>query len=134
MPSSRTRGQKRKGHVTRNTHVKYQSPSTYHSKVMAQVKVFKKQVKCKGQGHKVKNFGNNGKVLSQGILMSNIKALVLTIQKLWPRLKFLKSRSNAKFKVTRSKILGQTERSCYKEYSCQISKTQYLPFKSYGQG
>ena len=31
-----------KGLVTRNTHVKYQSPITYHSKVMAKVKVFQK--------------------------------------------------------------------------------------------
>ena len=29
-----------KGLVTRNTHVKYESPLTYHSKVMANVKVF----------------------------------------------------------------------------------------------
>jgi hypothetical protein len=34
-----------------------------------------------------------------------MKALSLTIQKIWPMLKFLKSRSNVKVKVTRSKIL-----------------------------
>jgi hypothetical protein len=39
-------------------------------------------VKHQGEGHKVKNFGTHGKVLSQEILMWNIKALVLTIQKL----------------------------------------------------
>jgi hypothetical protein len=42
--------------------MKYESPITCHSKDMANVKVFEKWVK--GQGHKVKNFGTNRKVLS----------------------------------------------------------------------
>jgi hypothetical protein len=46
--------------------MKYESPITYHSKDMANVKVFEKWVKLQGQGHKVKNFGTNRKVLSQG--------------------------------------------------------------------
>jgi hypothetical protein len=37
--------------------MKYESPITYHSKYMANVKVFEKWVKLQGQGHKVKNFG-----------------------------------------------------------------------------
>ena len=41
------------------------------------------------------------KVLSQGIHMCNMKALSLLVWKLWPRLKFFKSRSNFKVKVTR---------------------------------
>jgi hypothetical protein len=44
--------------------MKYESPSTCHSKDMANVKVFEKWVKLKGQGHKVKKFGTNRKVLS----------------------------------------------------------------------
>ena len=47
----------------------------------------------------------------------NMKALSLTVQKLWPRLKFLKSRSNFKVKVTRSIIMVWYERSCHKEYT-----------------
>ena len=43
-PRSRSQGQKYwypwKGLVTGNTHVKYESPTTYHSKVKAKVKVF----------------------------------------------------------------------------------------------
>ena len=35
-----------------------------------------------GQGHKVKNSGTHEKVLPQGMLMWNIKALALTVQKL----------------------------------------------------
>jgi hypothetical protein len=44
--------------------MKYESPITSHSKDMANVKVFEKWVKLQGQGHKVKTFGTNGKVLS----------------------------------------------------------------------
>jgi hypothetical protein len=44
--------------------MKYESPITYHSKDMANVKVFEKWVKFQRLGHKVKNFGINRKVLS----------------------------------------------------------------------
>ena len=58
---SRSRGQKLwyhvKGLVTRNTHVQYESPISSGKKVMAKVKVFQKEVKLQGQGHKVKNYG-----------------------------------------------------------------------------
>ena len=57
----------RKGLITRNTHVKYQSSNPHYSKVISKVKVFKKWVKLQGKGHRVKNSGTNGKVLSQGI-------------------------------------------------------------------
>ena len=49
-----------------------------------------------------------------------MKALPLLGRKLWPRLKFFLSRSNFKVKVTRSKILVPTERSCHKEYTCEL--------------
>ena len=56
--SSRSRGQKLqyrvKGLVTRNTHVQYESSISSGEEVMAKVKVFQKQVKLQGQGHKVK--------------------------------------------------------------------------------
>ena len=55
---------------------------------MAKVKFFYKKVKLQGQGQKVKKIYMHGKVLSQGTHMWNMKALSLTIQKLWPRLKF----------------------------------------------
>jgi hypothetical protein len=44
--------------------MKYESPITRHSKDIANVKIFEKWVKLQGQGHKVKNFGTNRKVLS----------------------------------------------------------------------
>ena len=73
---------------------------------MAKVKgFFLKLVILQGQGHKVKIFGIHGKVLSQRMYICNMKALPLLIRKLWPRLKFLKSRSNVKVKVTGSNIL-----------------------------
>jgi hypothetical protein len=44
--------------------MKHESPITCHTNVMANVKVFEKWVKLQGQGHKVKTFGTNKKVLS----------------------------------------------------------------------
>ena len=41
----------------------------YGSKVISKVNDFKMQVKGHGQGHEVKYFGTDGKVLSQGIHM-----------------------------------------------------------------
>jgi hypothetical protein len=43
--------------------MKYEIPITCHSKDMANVKGFEKWVKLQGQGHKVKKFGTNRKVL-----------------------------------------------------------------------
>jgi hypothetical protein len=60
--NSKVRGSKSwyqmKGLARRNTHVKYESPTTFQSKVMTKVKVFKK-VKLQGQtsdgqGHGIK--------------------------------------------------------------------------------
>jgi hypothetical protein len=42
----------------------YEIPITYHSKDIANVKVFEKWVKLQSQGHKVKKFGTNRKFLS----------------------------------------------------------------------
>ena len=69
---------------------------------MANVKVFEKKVKLQGQGHEDKNYGTMWKILSQGIHICNMKALSLLVRKLLSRLKFLKSRSNFKVKVTKT--------------------------------
>jgi hypothetical protein len=53
-----------------------------------------------------------------------MKALSLNIQNIWPMLKFLKSGSNSKVNVTRSKILVPIERSCDnmdKEHTYEIT-------------
>jgi hypothetical protein len=42
-----------KGFARRNKHVKYESPTTYQSKVMTKVKVFKKKLKLLGQRSEV---------------------------------------------------------------------------------
>ena len=105
--------------------VQYESPIS-SDKVMAKVKVFQKLVKLQGQGHEVKYYGTMWKVLSQGIHMCNMKALSLLVRKVCPRLKFFKSRSNFKVKVTRSKIMVPCERSCYKEYTCAIWKPYHF--------
>jgi hypothetical protein len=46
-----------KGLALRNTHVKYENPSTYQSKVMTKIKVLEKKAKLQGQrseGHGIK--------------------------------------------------------------------------------
>ena len=101
---------------------------------MVKVKFCQKYVKSQGQGHDVNNFGSNRKVLPQQIHMRNMKVLSLLVQKLWPRLSFVKSRSKVKVKVTKSKIFISTERSCHKEYTCVILKPYLLLLKSYDQG
>ena len=60
-----------------------------------------------------------------------MKALSLTVHKLWPRLKFLKSSLNFKVKDTRSKIMKWCERSCHKEYIYEIWKPCLSRFISY---
>ena len=59
-------------------------------KLWPRLKYLKGSSKVKVKGHKVKNFVLNGKVLSEGIYMCNMKGLALMVQKLWQRLKFLK--------------------------------------------
>jgi hypothetical protein len=102
--------------------MKYKSPITYHSKDMANVKVYGKWVKLQGQGHKVKNYGTM-KVLV--IKNTHMKSLSLTIQKIWPMLKFFESGSNFKVKVTRSKVMILIESSCHKEHTYEIPITYH---------
>ena len=73
---------KQKGLATRNTHLFNESPISFGSKVIAKVKFFQKLVKIQGQGHKVKHFGTDRKVFSNGIHACNMKALSLIIKKL----------------------------------------------------
>ena len=44
-----------------------------------------------------------------------MKVIPLQVKKIWPRLKFFKSRSNSKVKVSRLKFLVPVDRSCHKE-------------------
>ena len=69
--------------------MKYESPTSFGSKVLTKVKFFQKKVKSQGQGQEVKNFGIDRKVLSQGIRLCNIKALSPLVKKLWSRLSLL---------------------------------------------
>jgi hypothetical protein len=55
--TSRSRGQKswyqQRGLLISNTHIKYESPITYHSKDNTNVKVFRNRVKLQGQEIKI---------------------------------------------------------------------------------
>jgi hypothetical protein len=42
----------------------YESPIHFNSKDIANVKVYEKWIKLRGQDHEVKNYGTNRKVLS----------------------------------------------------------------------
>ena len=52
--------------------------------------VFKKKVKIQGQGHRVNIFESHGKFLPLEVLMWNIKALALIVQKVISRIKVFK--------------------------------------------
>jgi hypothetical protein len=54
-----------------------------------------------------------------------MKAVSLAIQKILPMLKFLKSGSNFKVKVTRSKLLVPIERPCHKKHTYEIPITYH---------
>ena len=57
--------------------------------------------------------------------MCNLKALSLLVRKLWPRLKFFKSRSNFKVKAIRSQIMvpqkGLVTRNTHVKYESPIT-------------
>ena len=52
--------------------------------------------------------------------MSNIKAVCMKGHDILARLKFFKSRSNFKVKVTRSKVMVKYERSWWEVSICEI--------------
>jgi hypothetical protein len=58
-----------KGLARKNTHVKYESSTTYQSKVMTKVKVFKKKVKLQGQRSECQGHDIKRKVLPEEIHM-----------------------------------------------------------------
>ena len=65
---------------TRNTHVKYESPTSYGSNVMSKVKMSKCRSKVSVKVEIMRSkFGTDGKVLSQGIHLWNIQALLLMV-------------------------------------------------------
>ena len=91
-----------------------------------------KQVKGQGHGHQVINFSTHGKVSSQAIHMSNMKALHQRVQKLWPMLKFCdstkvsqRSRSRSpghKFKYTRKGLITSNTHVKYESPKSKGSK------------
>ena len=94
-PMSRSQGQKIMVITERPYHKKYSIAFALTvQKLLARLKFSKKWVKIQGQGHRVKNNGAHGKVLSQAILMWNIKALAFTVLKLLARLKFQRGGQN----------------------------------------
>jgi hypothetical protein len=58
-----------KGLTRRNTHVRYESPTTYQSKFMTKVKAFENKVSLQGQRFKGQGHGIKSKILPQGIYM-----------------------------------------------------------------
>ena len=73
-------------------------------KLWPRLSFFQKYVKSQGQGHEVKNFGIDRKVLSQGIHLCNIKALPPFVKKVMVKVKFTLDRQ------TDRQTDGQTDR------------------------
>lgn len=78
--------------------MKYQSPITYHSNVMSNIKDFEKKVKIEGQGQEVKE-----KVLKTGLVIRkthvNYESLITFHSEVMANGKGLKRRSHSKVKV-----------------------------------
>ena len=68
-------------------------PKIFNGKKMLRIYYIVARYKLQDQGHRVKNNSTHKKVLSQWILMWNIKALALTVQKLLAKLKFQRWRT-----------------------------------------
>jgi hypothetical protein len=108
---------------------------TYHSKDMVNVKSFWKL----GQTSKWRSQGKKCWYQYKCLVIRNkymkYERPIIYHSKVWPMLKFLKSGSNSKVKITRSKMLVHVpiERSCRKEYINEIWKPYHLPFKQYGK-
>ena len=83
---SRSQSQKfwcwQKGLVTRNTHVKFESPIPYGSKVMTKVKFFSKIGQKSRSRSRSPKFWYNRKVFPEGTHTCNMKALSILVQKL----------------------------------------------------
>ena len=81
-----------------------------------------------GLGHKDKYLDTSRKILSQKMLMCNMKALIFIIQN-YDQCQFEK-----KIKCQGQNSLVPTKRSYHKEYLCEISKLWHSLFKTYEQG
>ena len=127
-----------KGLVISNTQVKYESPTSYGIKVMANDFFFLILVNFQGQGHQVKSYGIIWGVFSYEIHMWNMKALSLIIVfQLWPMLKFFLSQSNFKHKdnyeiASRNYEIVNTYYMLYRNYVSHTGfrGTYWLPYKS----
>jgi hypothetical protein len=96
--------------VRSKTRVKYESPTTYQSKIMTKVKVFVKKVKLKIRGsrswYQMKGFARrNAHVKYESIItyQSNIMTKVKVFEK------------KVKLKCQRVKVMVSNGRSCQKE-------------------
>jgi hypothetical protein len=98
-----------KGLAWRGTHVKYESPTTYQSKVMTKDKVLKK-VKSQGQRLEGQGYGIKWKVLPEEIYMWNMKAWP-SLSKVMTMIKVLE-KVNFKVKDQMVKVKISNERSC----------------------
>ena len=99
-------------------------------KLLTRLKFSKKWVKLQGQGHRVENNGTYGKVLSQRILMSNIKALAINHwTKVVNKVKvfFLQKMSQTPRSRSQGKKYGLIIRNTHVKY--EISSTHCSKFR-----
>ena len=103
------------GIATRNTHVKYESPIWFGSKVVDKVKFISKG----GQKSRSRSRGKKFWFKQQGIATRNThvkyESPISFGSKLVAKVKFFSKVGQVKVKVTKSKILVLIERSCHKE-------------------
>jgi DNA-binding transcriptional regulator of glucitol operon len=100
--------------------VKYENHTTYQSKVISNVKVFEKKVKFQGQQSISRSWYQMKDLASRN---THVKYESLTTYQLKVMTKvkvFERKKSNSKVKGLRVKVMVFNERSCQKEYTCEI--------------
>jgi acyl-CoA thioesterase FadM len=102
-----------KGLARRNTHVKYESPTTYQSNVMTKVKILEKKAKLQGQR-------SEGQMKGLPRRNTHVKYERPTAyqSKVMTKVKVLEKK--AKLQGQKVKVMVSNERSWQKEYTCEI--------------
>ena len=85
---------------------------------MLKVKFFQKWVKS--EGHEVKKMCFQQKGLATRNTHVKYESPIYFGSKVIAKVIFFLSKAKVKVRVTKSKIIASTERSCYKKYTCEI--------------
>jgi hypothetical protein len=108
-----------KGLARKNTHVKYESPSTYQSKVMTKVIVWKRRSNYKVKDQRVKVMVSNERSCLKEYTCESPSTYE---SKLMTKVKVLEKKVKLQGQKLEVKVMVSNEKSYQKEYTCEICK------------